>query len=289
MEAVRADVDLTGYVADFIVSAKPSDLPDDVVALGKKSILDGLGLALSGAVAPSGALVRRHLDELNLGRRRGDGDRRRPQGRAALCRLRQRRRHPCRRLRRHPTRRCPRPRLRAADPPDGAGAAGGARDRRSLSAAPGATSCSPITSASRSSARSPKPSSRVITRPASTRQRPAALSRPPRPARRLLRARCRDDAARACHRRQPVGRPAREFRHDDKAVPCRARGGERRRGRAIRAFGWTATDMILEAPRGFFRAAGGGYDLNAIYRKARCALDVRAARASRSSRIRRAR
>jgi 2-methylcitrate dehydratase PrpD len=67
MEAVRADVDLTGYVADFIVSAKPSGLPDDVVALGKKSILDGLGLALSGAVAPSGALVRRHLDELNLG------------------------------------------------------------------------------------------------------------------------------------------------------------------------------------------------------------------------------
>lgn len=67
MEAVRADVDLTGYVADFIVSAKPSDLPNAVAALGKKSILDGFGLALSGAVAPSGALVRRHLDELNLG------------------------------------------------------------------------------------------------------------------------------------------------------------------------------------------------------------------------------
>jgi len=28
--------------------------------------------------------------------------------------------------------------------------------------------------------------------------------------------------------------------------------------------GWTATDKILEAPRGFFRAAGGGYDPNAI-------------------------
>jgi 2-methylcitrate dehydratase PrpD len=24
--------------------------------------------------------------------------------------------------------------------------------------------------------------------------------------------------------------------------------------------GWTATDKILEAQRGFFRAAGGGYD-----------------------------
>lgn len=30
------------------------------------------------------------------------------------------------------------------------------------------------------------------------------------------------------------------------------------------ALGWTATDKILEAPRGFFRAAGGGYDADAI-------------------------
>jgi 2-methylcitrate dehydratase PrpD len=29
-------------------------------------------------------------------------------------------------------------------------------------------------------------------------------------------------------------------------------------------YGWTATDKILEAPRGFFSAAGGGYDPNAI-------------------------
>jgi 2-methylcitrate dehydratase PrpD len=60
-------VELTRYVAEFVATAKPEDLPDDVVALGKKSILDGLGLALSGSVAQSGALVRRHLDELNLG------------------------------------------------------------------------------------------------------------------------------------------------------------------------------------------------------------------------------
>jgi 2-methylcitrate dehydratase PrpD len=31
--------------------------------------------------------------------------------------------------------------------------------------------------------------------------------------------------------------------------------------------GWTATDKILEAPRGFFRAAGGGFDLGAIYER----------------------
>jgi 2-methylcitrate dehydratase PrpD len=30
------------------------------------------------------------------------------------------------------------------------------------------------------------------------------------------------------------------------------------------SYGWTATDRILEAPRGFFSAAGGGYDSNAI-------------------------
>src|SRR5207247_10983683 len=30
------------------------------------------------------------------------------------------------------------------------------------------------------------------------------------------------------------------------------------------ALGWTATDRILEAPRGFFQAAGGGFDVKAI-------------------------
>src|ERR1700746_633133 len=31
--------------------------------------------------------------------------------------------------------------------------------------------------------------------------------------------------------------------------------------------GWTAADTILEAPRGFFQAAGGGFDPNAIMGK----------------------
>lgn len=57
---------LTRYVAEFVVGTEARDLPDDVVALGKKSILDGIGLALSGSVAQSGALVRRHLDDLGL-------------------------------------------------------------------------------------------------------------------------------------------------------------------------------------------------------------------------------
>jgi len=35
----------------------------------------------------------------------------------------------------------------------------------------------------------------------------------------------------------------------------------------LAALGWTAADQILEAPRGFFRAAGGGYDPAAIVNK----------------------
>ena len=65
-----ADRSLTRYVAEFICNAQLRDLPDDVIALGKKSILDGLGLALSGGATHCGKLVRRHLGELNLGRGR---------------------------------------------------------------------------------------------------------------------------------------------------------------------------------------------------------------------------
>jgi 2-methylcitrate dehydratase PrpD len=68
--AARAEASergLTTYVAEFIHGARAADIPADVVALGKKSILDGLGLALSGSVAKSGKLVRRHLKDLALG------------------------------------------------------------------------------------------------------------------------------------------------------------------------------------------------------------------------------
>ncbi|MXQ14348.1 MmgE/PrpD family protein [Microvirga makkahensis] len=58
---------LTKYVSEFICDTQAQDLPEDVVRLGKKSILDGIGLALSGSVAKSGELVRQHLDDLNLG------------------------------------------------------------------------------------------------------------------------------------------------------------------------------------------------------------------------------
>jgi 2-methylcitrate dehydratase PrpD len=66
-ETRTPDVELTKYVAEFIVNTRVGDLPADVVELGKKHILDGLGLALSGSVAKSGELVRHHLNDLNLG------------------------------------------------------------------------------------------------------------------------------------------------------------------------------------------------------------------------------
>ncbi len=56
---------LTKSVAEFVTGTRFEDIPDDVIELGKKSFLDGLGLALSGSVAKSGDLVRRHLASLN--------------------------------------------------------------------------------------------------------------------------------------------------------------------------------------------------------------------------------
>jgi 2-methylcitrate dehydratase PrpD len=58
---------LTGYVADFIRDTRLADVPESVVALGKKHVLDGLGLALSGGASHCGELVRRHLAAQNLG------------------------------------------------------------------------------------------------------------------------------------------------------------------------------------------------------------------------------
>ena len=58
---------LTRYVAEFICNATPADLPSVVVALGKKSILDGLGLALSGGATECGVMARRHFADLHLG------------------------------------------------------------------------------------------------------------------------------------------------------------------------------------------------------------------------------
>jgi 2-methylcitrate dehydratase PrpD len=60
---------LTKQVAEFIVRTRYTDLPQDVIDLGKKSILDGIGLAFSGTVAETGALVRSYVESLGLSKK----------------------------------------------------------------------------------------------------------------------------------------------------------------------------------------------------------------------------
>src|ERR1700737_759913 len=58
---------LTKYVAEFIVNTKYEDIPADVLDLGKKSILDGFGLALAGSGSVMAPLVRQYVQSLGLG------------------------------------------------------------------------------------------------------------------------------------------------------------------------------------------------------------------------------
>ena len=55
---------LTKSVAEFIVSTKYSDIPQDVIELGKKSILDGFGLALAGSASTMGPIAREYVKSL---------------------------------------------------------------------------------------------------------------------------------------------------------------------------------------------------------------------------------
>lgn len=55
---------LTHEVADFALSAALDNIPSDVINLAKKSILDGFGLALSGSVAASGTIVQKYLEKI---------------------------------------------------------------------------------------------------------------------------------------------------------------------------------------------------------------------------------
>lgn len=57
---------LTNYVARFVVETRLEDIPGGVLELGKKSILDGLGLALAGSRAQSGAICRQYLVHLGV-------------------------------------------------------------------------------------------------------------------------------------------------------------------------------------------------------------------------------
>src|SRR6202171_2210124 len=65
--AARAkDTSLTDYVAGFIVGTQARDIPKEVAHLGKRSVLDGLGLALAGAASQTGGITRRYLAALGF-------------------------------------------------------------------------------------------------------------------------------------------------------------------------------------------------------------------------------
>ncbi|MDB6085801.1 MAG: MmgE/PrpD family protein [Gammaproteobacteria bacterium] len=55
---------VTEYVAKFVVDTGYDAIPHDVVELGKKSILDGFGLALAGSKAETGPLCIKYLDTI---------------------------------------------------------------------------------------------------------------------------------------------------------------------------------------------------------------------------------
>jgi 2-methylcitrate dehydratase PrpD len=57
---------LTKYVCEFVVNTKYEDIPAEVIARGKKTILDGFGLALAGSVAASGPLIRQYIESIGV-------------------------------------------------------------------------------------------------------------------------------------------------------------------------------------------------------------------------------
>ena len=57
---------LTKYVTEFILDTKYQDIPAPVLELGKKSILDGFGLALAGSVSEMGPLIRKYIESQGI-------------------------------------------------------------------------------------------------------------------------------------------------------------------------------------------------------------------------------
>lgn len=62
----RRGENLTRQVAEFVLETTFDDLPEDLIDLSRKSLLDGLGLALSGSTAESGRIVQEYLLSQNL-------------------------------------------------------------------------------------------------------------------------------------------------------------------------------------------------------------------------------
>jgi 2-methylcitrate dehydratase PrpD len=57
---------LTKYVSEFVVNTKYEDIPKDVLDLGRKSMLDGFGLALAGSASVLAPLIRQYVKSLGI-------------------------------------------------------------------------------------------------------------------------------------------------------------------------------------------------------------------------------
>src|ERR1700740_236057 len=62
---------LTAHVSAFVATLKFADIPADSLELGKKSILDGLGLALSGSKAETWGLIQQYVKSFGFSPPRG--------------------------------------------------------------------------------------------------------------------------------------------------------------------------------------------------------------------------
>ncbi|MEO7744288.1 MAG: MmgE/PrpD family protein [Usitatibacter sp.] len=56
----------TDHVAGFVVGVDFADVPKDVAHLGKRSVLDGIGLALAGAASECGHIAAKYLESLGI-------------------------------------------------------------------------------------------------------------------------------------------------------------------------------------------------------------------------------
>ncbi|HUC18582.1 MAG TPA: MmgE/PrpD family protein [Acetobacteraceae bacterium] len=57
---------LTRHVSGFIAAAHEGTIPDPVIAAGRKSILDGLGLAVAGTASEAGHIITEYLRDLGV-------------------------------------------------------------------------------------------------------------------------------------------------------------------------------------------------------------------------------
>ncbi len=62
---------ITDEVAGFIVGTTAKDIPADVAHLGKRSVIDGLGLALAGAASECGHIALQYLQSIGLSAAQG--------------------------------------------------------------------------------------------------------------------------------------------------------------------------------------------------------------------------